>query len=115
MKSAAVPLGILLALISCNPRPGPPRKEESASRPNTVSIDSMVARSTALAKVPGGHVVKEELEQEHGRWVYSFDMKKGTETGVEEVQVDARNGSVISVEHEDAAKEAAEVKDSGAH
>jgi Peptidase propeptide and YPEB domain len=115
MKSAATPFGILLALISCNPRSGSPGNPESATHRESTRIDSMAARSTALAKVPGGQIVKQELEQEHGRLVYSFDIKRGGETGVQEVQVDARDGSVVSVEHEDAAREAAEAKqDSGA-
>ena len=118
MKLPVMPMGILLAmaLISCNSRSGAPAKEESASLPQSASIDSMAARSTALAKVPGGHIVKQELEREHGRLVYSFDIKRGSDTGVQEVQVDARDGSVVSVEHEDAATEAAEAKqDSAAH
>jgi uncharacterized membrane protein YkoI len=109
-------LGLSLTAISCNRQSGTPIKEETATLSDSASIDSTAARATALAKVPGGKIVKEELEQENGRLVYSFDIKKGAETGVEEVQVDARDGSVVSVEHEDAAKEAAEAKkDSAAH
>lgn len=47
--------------------------------------------------------------------VYSFDIKKGTEPGIEEVLVDALDGVVVSVAHEDAAKEAAEARQEGAH
>ena len=44
---------------------------------------------------------------ENGKLVYSFDIrnKKGTIT---EVQVDAKTGKIVSVEEEDAEKEAAE-------
>ncbi|MFL5318734.1 MAG: PepSY domain-containing protein [Myxococcaceae bacterium] len=58
------------------------------------------ARKTAMEKVPDGKIVEAELEDEHGRLVYSFDMKRKGQTGVEEVQVDAKSGEVVSVEHE---------------
>jgi uncharacterized membrane protein YkoI len=109
-------LGFSLALMSCNRPSGAPIKEETAGLSDSARIDATAARTTALSKVPGGQIVKEELEEENGRLLYSFDIKKGAEPGVEEVQVDARDGSVVSVEHEDPAKEAAEMKkDSAAH
>lgn len=41
----------------------------------------------------------EKLEREHGKLIYSFDIRnsKGTKT---EVQVDAKNGRLVSVEKE---------------
>ena len=59
------------------------------------------AREIALAKVPG--VIRaEELEKEHGRWIYSFVIKP---TGVKkkivkEVNVDADSGDIVDVETE---------------
>jgi hypothetical protein len=50
--------------------------------------------------------VKAELEKEHGRVVYSFDLKVPSKPGIEEVQVDASSGKVVSVEHEDEPAEA---------
>ena len=105
--------GLCLAVMSCHRAPGTALKEETASLPDSARVAMAAARSTALARVPGGQVVHEELERENGRLIYSFDIKKGPESGVEEVQVDARDGSVVSAEHEDAAKEAAESKKEG--
>jgi uncharacterized membrane protein YkoI len=68
------------------------------------------ARKAALAKVKGGKVQDSELEEEHGKLVYSFDIRKKGASGVEEVQVDALTGEVVSVEQESAKKEAAEKK-----
>ena len=115
-------LGLCLTVVACNRQSGAPIqsgtpiKEETATAAlsDSARIDTATARATALRKVPGGKIVKEELEQENGRLIYSFDIKKGAATGVEEVQVDARDGSVVSVEHEDAAKEASEAKKEGA-
>lgn len=64
------------------------------------------ARKIATKKAKG-KIESEELENENGKRVYSFDIRnsKGTIT---EVQVEAFTGKIVSVEEEDAAKEAAE-------
>ena len=67
------------------------------------------ARHLALAKVPHGKIASEELEREHGRLIYSFDVKTSA-PGVTEVNVDAMNGKVIDVHHETPRAEAAEKK-----
>jgi len=61
------------------------------------------ARQTALAAVPG-NVEEEELEKEHGKLVFSYDIRtaKGTIT---EVQVDAKTGKIVSTEEESKADE----------
>ena len=55
-----------------------------------------------------------ELEKEHGKLVYSFDIRnaKGTIT---EVQVDAKTGEIAAVEEEDAAAEAKEKRKDKKH
>jgi Peptidase propeptide and YPEB domain len=71
-----------------------------------VSLEA--ARTTALAKVPKGQVQSEELEEEDGMLLYSFDIKVPGRSGIEEVEIDALNGSVFKVDHETAAAEKAE-------
>ena len=66
------------------------------------------ARSIALKKVPHGTIQSAELERESGKLIYSFDVKQKNVSGITEVNVDAMNGKVIAVQHESAAKEAAE-------
>jgi len=117
-----VVLAPTLIVMACNR----PSARESAASPPTSSVqtdsapmvsslsdsakvDSATARRTALAKVPHGKIVSEELEQENGRLVYSFDIK-GSAPGIEEVQVDAHDGSVVSIEHESPAQEAKEAQ-----
>lgn len=59
------------------------------------------ARAIAIAEVPG--VIRtEELEQEHGRWIYSFVIKPTGEKRkiVKEVNVDADSGAIVDVETE---------------
>ena len=70
---------------------------------HTPKITLEVARQTALARVPG-KVKHEELEKEHGRWIYSFEVKpagqKADDKSIQEVNVDADTGEVVSVETE---------------
>jgi uncharacterized membrane protein YkoI len=70
-------------------------------------IPEPVARRIALARVPG-EVKSEELEREHDQLVYSYDIQLAHETGVEEVQVDAMTGQIVSIVHETQATEARE-------
>jgi uncharacterized membrane protein YkoI len=76
-----------------------------------ISIEE--ARATALKKVPG-EIQEEELEKENGKLVYSFDIRATGQKDITEVQVSAIDGSIVSVEKENAASEAKEKKqDSG--
>ena len=61
-------------------------------------ISLEVARTTALARVPG-EVRHWEVEYEGHRWIYSFEIK-AARPGIEEVNVDADTGVIVSVEHE---------------
>ncbi|HEX3531505.1 MAG TPA: PepSY domain-containing protein [Thermoanaerobaculia bacterium] len=78
-----------------------------------VSLEA--ARTTALAKVPGGEIKSEELEREHGHLIYSFDIQVPGKSGVEEVHVNAINGKVIGKKHESAKKEMKEEKKEEKH
>jgi hypothetical protein len=73
------------------------------ARQAKVSLET--ARATALAKVPNGTVKSEELEKEHGKLIYSFDIQVPGKSGIEEVNVDAIDGKVLGVEHESARTE----------
>ena len=64
------------------------------------------ARTIALKKAPGT-IKSAELENEHGKLIYSFDIAT-SKSGVTEVNVDAMNGRIVAVQHENAAKEAQE-------
>jgi uncharacterized membrane protein YkoI len=64
------------------------------------------ARQIALERAPGT-IEEEELEKEHGKLVYSFDIRNAGGT-ITEVQVNAQDGSIAGVEEEEAKKEAEE-------
>jgi Peptidase propeptide and YPEB domain len=63
-------------------------------------ISEADARTAALAKVPGGTVSSSELEQEHGKLIWSFDIAKVGSKHITEVQVDAKTGMIVSTQVE---------------
>jgi hypothetical protein len=69
----------------------------------TISEDS--ARSIVMARIPGATVQALELENEHGRLIWSWELKVPGKTGIEEVNVNALDGSIVGVEHEGPAAE----------
>jgi len=97
-------IGLFLAALLAAPVPA---CRESAELKAKAKIDCDAARRTALAKAPG-KVKSAELEEEGGKLVYSFDIKKRGKPGVDEVQVDAVSGKIVSVRHESAKDEAKE-------
>jgi len=83
-------------------------KEAEPGLKAQAKVTSDAAMKTALAKVPGGTISEAELEKEHGKLVYSFDITAPKKSGVQEVLVDASSGKVVSTKHESAAAEAKE-------
>lgn len=78
------------------------------SKQARISEDS--AAAIARAKVPNGKIQSVELEREKGKLIYSYDVKIAGKSGIEEVNVNAMDGTVVGVEHEspsDEKKEAA--------
>ena len=66
------------------------------------------AEKIALGKVPNGTVKEAELEKEHGKLIWSFDLTTPDTKDITEVAVDAITGDVVSVEKESAESEAKE-------
>ena len=95
----------------------PVKSDIPADLARQAKIDLDTARSTALARVQHGRVRSEELEKEHGKLIYSFDIAVPGKSGVEEVNVDAITGKVVAKHHESAKdeqkEEAKEHKPSG--
>jgi len=108
-----MPLGAAFSQQTPPSQAAPPKPQVTvkAARPEyrtQAKITPQVATDSALARFPGAQVQEAELEKEHGRLVYSFDLRAPNRSGEEEVQVDARSGKVVSVEHESSAAEAKE-------
>ena len=109
MGSASKLFGIFLIASVANAAPLL-CKEAKPGLKGQAKISCEQAQKTALARMPGSKVVSAELEEEHGQLVYSFDLRPAKGSGIDEVQVSAATGEVVSVEHETPADEAAEKK-----
>jgi uncharacterized membrane protein YkoI len=82
--------------------------EQQAKLASQARITKEQAQEIALKRAPG-IVESGELEREHGKLVYSFDIRNSKGT-IDEVQVSAINGKIVRVEHETKAQEEAEKK-----
>jgi hypothetical protein len=96
MKTALSLLAVSMSVALAAPAP---------ARPAPPSVSMQTARATALALVPNGTIRSAELEREHGRLIYSFDIVIPHQPGVEEVQISAITGRLVSRTHESPAAE----------
>lgn len=99
----ALALGLSAPLVSA-------ASESESALKAQAKVTETQARATALAKVPGGIVQSAELEKEHGKLVWSFDINEPKSPTVIEVQVDAKTGLVVSTKTESPAEQAREAK-----
>ena len=86
------------------------QKETQAQLQAEAKVAEAAAQKTALAKVPNGKIKSSELEKEHGKLVWSFDISTPGSKNITEVQVDAKTGKIVVLQVEtpkDQAKEKA--------
>jgi hypothetical protein len=83
-------------------------KEELAAMARVTQADAQRAALATFKDRSKATVKSAELEAEHGCLVYSFDIEIAGKTGVQEIQIDAGNGKVLSNKHESPKAEAAE-------
>ena len=92
--------------------PFPARQDQEARDQEKLAREAKItkeqAQATALKRAPGT-VEEGELEREHRKLVWSFDIRNAKGT-IDEVQVSAITGRIVRVEHETKAQEAAEKK-----
>ena len=97
-----------LALAGCETEGHNEAKQAKLAAQAKVSKED--AQATALAQAPNGTVKEAELEKEHGKLIWSFDIATPGATDITEVNVDAMTGKVVSTEKEKAEDEAKEAK-----
>lgn len=111
-------LGLTAASVSAQENE---RGERESKRNNKLAKKAKItlaqARDIALRE-DNGKVESEELEKEHGKLVYSFDIRNSTGT-ITEIWVDAETGNVVHKSEENAEAEAkekaADMKKKGKH
>jgi uncharacterized membrane protein YkoI len=109
-KFAVMVLSVVLAAGATAVHPAETRgkTDEQAAMQKEARISLEKAREIAVKKAPG-KVESSELEREHGKLIYSFDIRT-SKTEITEVNVSAIDGKIIAVAHESAKKEADEKK-----
>ncbi len=102
--------GFLAATLAMPLTPGEQEttKAKQSKLEAKAKISKAEATKIALGKVPNGTVKEAEIEKEHGRLIWSFDIATSGTPDITEVQVDAKNGKVVSVEKETPAAQAKE-------
>ncbi len=63
-----------------------------------VRIGFLAARDTAMAEVPGGHLVESALRVHQSRNLYVFDIEVSEDSVIRQVLVDAYSGNLVSVQ-----------------
>ena len=104
MNSIATVCVVVAAVLSTACATTQPKLESQAK------VSKGDAETTALARVPNGKVAQSELEKEHGKLVWSFDLASPGSPDITEVQVDAVTGEVVSVARETPEQQEAEMK-----
>jgi uncharacterized membrane protein YkoI len=84
------------------------KADTQASLQKEAKISEATARATALKEVPNGTVNSHELEREGGKLIYSYDITVPGKTGIDEVNVNAIDGTVVAKQHETPKAEKAE-------
>jgi uncharacterized membrane protein YkoI len=84
------------------------KADTQASLQKEAKISEATARATALKEVPNGAVKSSELEREGGKLIYSYDITVPGKTGIDEVNVNAIDGTVVAKQHETPKAEKAE-------
>ena len=103
MKSELIRLALCLALgaglVSC-----------ASITPNEsqAKITMAEATKTALSQVSGGVIKTAELEKEHGKLVWSFDIATANSQNITEIMVDANTGKIVDRQIETPADQARE-------
>src|SRR5438105_15447367 len=94
------------------------KAESQAALQREAKISEADARATALKEVPNGSVKSEELEREKGKLIYSYDITVPGKSGIDEVNINAIDGTAVAKHHEtpncekqEAAQEAKEKKE----
>ncbi len=112
-KTSALALGAVLAACLGTGlwAHGPKLHVESPGLTRTARVTLKKAENVAQRSVKGGKLVSAEIEREKGRVIYSLEYRQKGKTGHEEVNVDARTGALVDVEHENAGDELKEARE----
>lgn len=94
---------VLIALVSgCGPESSIAVTEVKPGLLARATFSPEAAFTVSQAQRPNGAVVDAEIDEERGRLVYEFAIVIDGVEGMDEVQIDATTGEIVSIEHESA-------------
>jgi hypothetical protein len=106
IKQVLIPAALLgavtfsaLAAQTPGPKPKYSRDLPAALLKKAVVREDSAAK-IAQARMPNARIQAVELENEKGNLIYSYELKIAGHKGIEEVNVNAKTGAVVNVEHE---------------
>jgi hypothetical protein len=105
MKVALYVAAALIALAPAAYAQSGYKKDIPAALAKRAKVTEPEAAAAVLARVPKGQIEAMELEEEGGKFIYSYDVKTPGKSGIDEVHVDAMTGKVVKLVHETAAME----------
>ena len=108
MKMKTILWGILAAGLLAGCETEKSEQAKQAALEGQAKISKVDAQQTALQQVPNGTVKEAEIEKEHGKLIWSFDIAIPDSKDIKEVAVDALTGQVVSIETETAEQESRE-------
>ena len=108
LAAATLTVGFALAPRAAQAQQLTYKRDLPAALVKQATVSEADAAKTAAARVKHGRIEAVELETEGGKLIYSYELKVAGKSGVEEVNVDAKTGKVVSTEHENAKSEAKE-------
>ena len=108
MKIKTILWGILAAGVLAGCETENSEQAKQAALEGQAKISKADAQQTALQQVPNGTVKEAEIEKEHGKLIWSFDIAVPDSKDIKEVAVDALTGQVVSIETETAEQESKE-------
>lgn len=91
----------------------PEKGMSDAQLAGLAKLAQVEAEKIAVAKLKSSKpasTASAELEAEHGCLIWSFDLRVPGKLGIEEIQVGAGNGKVLSVKHESVRAEKTEMR-----
>src|SRR3979411_1911868 len=105
MTASRIPFFVIVSIVALSSSLALADQATQAKLHAEAKISEADARTMALAKVPGGSISSSELEKEHGRLIWSFDIAQVGSKNITEVQVDAKTGKIVSTKIETPDKE----------
>ncbi len=111
MKKSLLSNAVLSAFLVLAPAALHAATSEQAKLQKEAKISMDEAKEIALKHVhKDSKIESSELEREHGKLIYSFDIREPHRKDVTEVNVNAIDGKIVAIGHENAKSEAAEKK-----